>query len=413
MKRVSFGDLFTLNAYWLGLSFMWNSLHVIVLPAVLWHLVPETQKNTYLGLLTFVGLVIAMFLQPVAGALSDRWASRWGRRRPLIFLGTAFDFIFLALLGWAGGLGWLVAGYIGLQLTSNVAHGALQGLLPDRVPSGQLGRASGIKNLMDMAGLVAASLLVGRLLSPEERHPVGVMALVSLILAAGAAITLLGARETPSHESAATSASNVFDSLREVFRVDIRAHGNYWWLIVSRFAFLLSVYGIQTFAQYYVRDVLAAPNPVQLTGDLLAAITLALIAFALAGGWLSDRFGRKRLLIIASGLSAAGCLLMLLARTPTTLLLFGSVLGAGVGLFLTANWALANDLAPVGEAGKFLGLTNLATAGAAAAGRLEGPLIDLLNNAQPGAFWGYTMLFAFGAVCAAVSALLVRRVTEK
>src|SRR5512135_2178524 len=114
MKRISLRDVIFLNAYWVGLSFMWNSLHVIILPAILLHLVPDTQKNTYLGLLTFAGLLIAMLIQPVSGALSDRWVSSWGRRRPLILIGTLFDFAFLAFLGWSGGLGWLALGYIGL-----------------------------------------------------------------------------------------------------------------------------------------------------------------------------------------------------------------------------------------------------------------------------------------------------------
>jgi MFS family permease len=77
---------------------------------------------------------------------------------------------------------------------------------------------------------------------------------------------------------------------------------------------------------------------------------------------------------------------------------------------LTANWALANELAPPAEAGKFLGLTNLATAGAGAIGRLEGPFIDLLNNARPGAWWGYAGLFLAGTVCIGVSALLLTKV---
>ena len=56
MKKVNGRYLFVLNAYWIGLSFMWNSLHVTILPAVLLNYVPETQKNTWLGLLTFFGL---------------------------------------------------------------------------------------------------------------------------------------------------------------------------------------------------------------------------------------------------------------------------------------------------------------------------------------------------------------------
>ncbi len=416
MKPATYRDMLTLNFYWIGLSFMWNSLHVIVLPAVLLHLVPNSQKNTYLGLLTFAGLIIAMIVQPISGALSDHWASPWGRRRPLITLGTAFDFVFLVFLGWAGGIGWLALGYIGLQLSSNIAHGPVQGLLPDQIPAGQLGQASGFKNLMDMTGLIVSSLLVGRLLSPETRHPVGVIGLVAVVLAAGAAVTILGVREKPTNTKGQkrgftgsfTNPLLNFHSINASLRESLRKHTNFWWLIASRFLFLSGVYGIQTFAQYYLRDVLAATNPIKLTGDLLASITLALVIFALAGGWLGDRLGHKKVLLAASFIGAAGCLLLLQVRTPAMLLVYGSVVGVGIGLFLTSNWALANEQAPAAEAGKFLGLTNLATAGAGVFGRLEGPLIDVLNNAHPGAWWGYSMLFITGAVCMLLSAFLLR-----
>lgn len=411
-KKLNLPSILVLQTYWVGLSFMWNSLHVIILPAVLLLMVPETLKNTYLGLLTFVGLIVAMVVQPISGSISDRWVSPWGRRRPLILLGTAFDFVFLAFLAWAGGLGWLALGYIGLQLSSNVAHGPLQGLLPDQVPEEQLGWASGFKNFMDMAGLIVSSLVMGRVYVPGTRHPVVPVGLIMVILAVCAAITILGVRERPSTGGGEVK-NPLASPLREAFSVDWRTHRGYAWLIASRLFFLTAIYGIQTFAQYFVRDVLAADNPVKLTGDLLAAITLSLVIFAVAGGWLGDRFGHKFMSYVASVVGALGCLLLLWARTPTTLLVFGSVLGVGIGLFLTANWALANELAPAAQAGQFLGLTNLATAGAGAIGRLEGPFIDVLNNAWPGAWWGYTGLFILGVVCILVSAILLIRVPHR
>ena len=102
MKKLSLPKLLVLNAYWVGLSFMWNALHPIILPAVLLNYVADAKKNTYLGLLTFLGLVLAMVIQPLSGALSDGWKSRYGRRRPMIVFGTLFDFVFLAVLAWVG-----------------------------------------------------------------------------------------------------------------------------------------------------------------------------------------------------------------------------------------------------------------------------------------------------------------------
>jgi len=409
MRRVSTGYIFLLNAYWVGLSFMWNSLHVIILPAVLLNFVPASLKNSYLGMLTFLGLILALIVQPIAGALSDQWASRWGRRRPLMLIGTTIDFVFLALLGWAGGLWMLFLGYIGLQISSNVAHGPAQGLLPDRVPPEQLGAASGIKNMLDMAGLVISSLIVGRLVPPDVRQPISAIAVVALLLAISATITIGGVREEPTRQQNSQDKRE----FRQVFHIEWRANIGYWWLIVSRFFFLFGIYGIQVFAQYFVRDRLNVPNPVQATGDLMAAIVIALMIFAIGAGWLCDRWGRRIVQALAGGLGIVGTLLLMTVQTPAQLLIYGSVLGAGIGIFLSANWALVNELAPASEAGKFLGLTNLATAGAGAMGRLEGPLIDLLNNARPGEWWGWTMLFTLGAVCILISTLLLVKVPER
>ncbi|MGA9193204.1 MAG: hypothetical protein WBZ24_15870, partial [Anaerolineales bacterium] len=67
---------------------------------------------------------------------------------------------------------------------------------------------------------------------------------------------------------------------------------------------------------------------------------------------------------------------------------------------------------PRGEGGKFLGLTNLATAGAGAISRLAGPGIDLLNAARPGAYLGYAGLFAGAAILALVSLIILRSVPD-
>ena len=409
MRKLSAFQLLVLNAYWVGLSFMWNTIHPIMLPAVLLNYVPDEQKNTYLGLLTFVGLIIAMIVQPITGALSDRWSSRFGRRRPLAVLGTLFDFVFLSVLAWAGGLTWLFIGYVGLQLSSNIAHGPMQGLLPDRVPRNQLGVASSLKTFMDMLSLVLASLLAGRLIDPLTRDPARIMLVVMGLLAVSAATTFLGVMEEPTDAEHSTDRKSLFHQ----FRINVRENAAYWWLIAERLLFLIGIYGVQAFAQYYLQDVLRVPDPPKQTGDLLAALTISLVILVLIGGWLTDRHGAKRILSIGTLIAATGMFLMLFATDMRGLLIFGSVLGAGLGLFLTSNWALANGLAPGDEAGKYLGLTNLATAGAAALARLEGPALDGLNAAWPGAWIGYKGLFIFGALCMVVSLFLLKKIDVK
>jgi MFS family permease len=198
----------------------------------------------------------------------------------------------------------------------------------------------------------------------------------------------------------------------EQFRIDLRAHKSYWWVIGERGVFLLGIFGVQAFVQYYLQDVLRVPDPPRQTGDLLAALTISLVVLVLIGGWLVDKYGAKKILYTGSLLAAAGMLIIMPIRTMSGLLMAGSVLGAGMGLFLTANWALSNKLVPVDQAGKYLGLSNLATAGSGALARLEGPALDWLNGLWPGQWAGYTAMFLFGAVCMILSVILLLPVKE-
>ncbi len=65
-------DYIKITIFGFALTALWQSLHTIVLPLRLLDFVAETEKNTYLGLLTFTGLILAMAVQPIAGAISDR-----------------------------------------------------------------------------------------------------------------------------------------------------------------------------------------------------------------------------------------------------------------------------------------------------------------------------------------------------
>ena len=401
-------DYIAMNVYWFGLAFMWNGLHPIVLPALLLRFVPEPLKNTYLGGMTFVGLILAMVIQPLAGALSDGTRSRWGRRRPWIVAGTLFDLAFLAGMALAAGFWGLAVAYILLQVASNAAHGPAQGIIPDLVPEERHGLASGIKNLFDMGGLVVASLVAGQLMG--DGNSVLAFAVMGGVLAVSALVTILGTPERRAVDSAGTAADH---KLRDLLRVDFQRYPNYTRLIVSRFFILFGIYAVQSFAQYFIRDMLGVPNPAEVTGNLLATIGLALTALVFPAGLLSDRFGRRGLNMFAGALASLGIFLLIFVRSVASLYVFGGIIGMATGIFVSVNWALATDLIPQDEAGKYLGLSNLATAGSAAVARLTGPLIDGLNALRPGAYLGYPALFLLASVSALLGTLLMLRIRKR
>lgn len=408
--RRQWHDDLTLNAYWFGLSFMWNSLHPIVLPVLLLPFVAEEAKNTRYGMLTFVGLIVALVVQPLSGALSDHTRHRMGRRRPWILLGTAVDVVWLLTLALARSYWVIAVGYVLLQFSSNLAHGPAQGLIPDLVPKHRRGIAAGMKNLFDMIGVIAAALVTGRIVGGAVSPSWPAMAAIAIVLLASMTVTLVGARETPATDAGGGRELSVWRQARSILSVDMRAHREYGRLLLSRFLVLLGVFSVQSFALYYFRDALQMEAPARMVGDLMTAVGLAIALSAYPSGALSERWGRKAPSVIACVMAAVGMGLLSITRDTKGILVLGCFIGLGMGTFASVNWAWATDLVPATEAGKYLGLSNLATAGSAATSRLLGPLIDSVNARLPNA--GYSMLFVLASLAAMTGSIVALFIPE-
>ncbi|GAI12945.1 unnamed protein product, partial [marine sediment metagenome] len=129
-----------------------SSLHSIILPLRIADFIPAGKQATYLTLLTVPGLLLAIAVQPIAGAFSDRSGFRWGRRRPFILIGAILTLSFLPGISLAGRLSILFAIYYLLQISSNTALGPYLAFIPDLVPEEKRGLASGVKGLLEIAG---------------------------------------------------------------------------------------------------------------------------------------------------------------------------------------------------------------------------------------------------------------------
>src|ERR1035437_2571756 len=157
-----------LNSYSLGLNISAGSTPVL-LPFLIVMYMPADYKNTYLATIRVVGLAVAMLVQPLAGYLSDRSLSRFGRRRPFIFASAVLNVAFLAVMGAStmfmnspldgffqttfaisAAFAILFLGNILQQISSNIGQGALRGLIPDIVPESQRGFSSGVKSTFEV-----------------------------------------------------------------------------------------------------------------------------------------------------------------------------------------------------------------------------------------------------------------------
>ena len=145
-------------------------------------------------------------------------------------------------------------------------------------------------------------------------------------------------------------------------------------------------------------------------GTLIATVGVSILLISLPAGALSERWGRKKLSLLAFAMTGTGMVLFALSDNLRGIWGAGGLLGLGLGIFSSVNWAWATDLVPATEAGKYLGLSNLATVGAALTSRLFGPVVDLINARFSNA--GYSLVFLLTAVGAILGIIMTLKVPE-
>ena len=388
------------------------------------------------------------------------------------------NIVFLTVILWAARLNptlrWvgvsaallsLIGGIALLQASSNMAQGALQGLIPDVVPEAQRGRASGVKATFELLpilliifigplvdagriGLVIVIIMAGFLITmlinvlfvheePLRIKPAGslrepilrLVGLTILFVATTQGMTWLVRRiglgmagsgaSLPAQVIVVGAAGlaamavailiGVYYGARLGIGPEVKGESSFIWWVINRLMFLAAIGSVQGFAQYYLADVVGVENAATMTSVLLAVVAAFLLPAALGGGYLSDRLGRKRLVGLAGLIAGSGTLPLLVARSMPLVLVSGGVIGLGTGLFMATSWALGTDLVPKRKAGLYLGVSNLAGAGAGIVGAgIGGPLADSFNRLQPGL--GYLVIFGIYAMLFFLSTLTLRRI---
>ena len=159
----------------------------------------------------------------------------------------------------------------------------------------------------------------------------------------------------------------------------------------------------QTYALFFLADKVGLENPVKDLGNMILVVGGAVALSVYPAGWLSDRVGRKPVVMAGAIVAAIGTLWMLTAGTAMEALVIATIVGFSVGTLLSSNWALANDLGTSGREALHMGVVNLSTIGGAAVAKLLGPGVDLLNRTSASSGYsalliGCAALFILGAV---------------
>ncbi len=457
-RLIRWYDYLTFSVYFFGLTTLSQTMGLVT-PLLVQGFVGEAQKATYYGTFRLFTLMVALLAQALMGLLSDRSRFPLGRRRPFVLVGTLVTVILTILIGFNAGMegmaGFWVLFAIGLvqPVFSNMGQAASQAFIPDLVPDEKRGRFSGVKALLEIPlPLILVAFTIGRLVSqgnmwagllvavgvlvitmlltmlvPEKPlqdspAPTDWQPLVRLLAMTGVfTLIILGSGQVVKLISSllrgvtapvtlfivmalfglagmlVAVALGVWLSVRISLGDSAEKNPSFTWWVISRLAFLVGAVNLSTLAIYflqarlgYEREAAAAP-----ASRLILFVGVFILVSTLPAGWLTDRFGEKRMVTIAGLVAVLGTIIALSIPSLPVIYVGGCVIGIAAGLFYTANWALGTLLVPKAEAGRYLGLSNLAGAGAGAVGAyIGGPIADFVTAQVPQVpGFGYVLIF--------------------
>ncbi|MEA2605429.1 MAG: hypothetical protein QOI00_186 [Chloroflexota bacterium] len=405
------GHLVRLSIYWLGLVAVINGVGIILQERIK-TIVPDTGvQYTTLGIVQVVGIVVAIVVQPTVGSISDYTISRFGRRKPYILIGTTLDLVFLVGLATSNTVLAFAAFVTLLQLSSNFAQGPFQGYIPDLVPEAQVGLASAMVGMFTVLGAVIGTafaslgLAIGNFLVPT----------VALGAIEFGTMLLLFFRLDEGPPAKGRHGLRWRSIAALAWGTDILRERSFPLLVASRFFILGGSAFFIVLAVPYLERSLGLTVDGDRAAWLLAISVVAAastVAATVPAARIAQRTGRKRVIYAAAGISAVGLAVAAVAPGPPVAILAAVLFGVGAGSFLSVDWALMTEIIPRASSGRYMGISNVATAtNGVAAVFLGGLIIDAFSRAGVPEL-GPRAVFLLAPFCFAIGALLLRPVIE-
>ena len=408
-------QLVRLSLYWLGLSSIFIGVSQILSGRIQFEeggglFTGKGTEGGTLFALTFMGAIIAALVQPTVGSISDYTISRWGRRKPYIFIGSVLDVVFLYGVATSNSIIAVASFMVLLQISANFAQGPFQGYVPDLVPAKQVGLASALVGLFQVLGN-AVGFGIGSAAVATDNFFLGMMALGALEL-----VTMVSVVWRVNEGKAARhrGGRSWLSVAREAWATDILQEHSFLWLVSSRLFFLMGATMLINLSLFYFAQTFGLDQDEAGGANfpVLAAVILGNVLTVIPAGRISDRVGRKPVIYVACAVAATGMLIVALAPSIPVVIVGATLFGAGSGMFLAVDWALMTDIIPKASSGRYMGISNVATATAGIFSLLTGgKLMDVVNGlASYGD--GPRAAFLLAVAYFALGALLLRPVVE-
>lgn len=332
--------------------------------------------------------ILNVFIQPWAGAKSDRTWNRFGRRKPWIMVGIPIAIVGFTLVPLANTVLAIMVFILITNFGMAIFRSPTVAWLGDLFPAEQRSKANGIINLMGGIGAGVALFGGGYLIDSYGRSSPFIAAALLMVLAGVVVLLLVKEPEKINIQEEDTGGS-VLDNLRAVWQTHDRSG---FYVLLSILFWFMGYEALQTGLSSFA--VFSLGLSAGRASMFVTFFALSFILFAVPSGLIGTRFGRRNTIIVGVvGMAFFMALGFLIVREP---------IGFGIILVLSGIfWALINinslplvyDYGDESQIGAYTGLYYFASQSAAILGPVSsGFIVDMLGN-QYRWLWVFSLVF--------------------
>ena len=340
--------------------------------------IPKILKYTFglgetaTGAVMAMDNVLALFLLPLFGSLSDKTDTRIGKRMPYIITGTvlsiAFLYILIAVARNSGNLLIFIGVLLLLLISMGIFRSPAVSLMPDLTPAPVRSSANAIINLMGTLGgiyvLVMTKVLLKEAANPAETNYMPFTISVILCMAIGIGILVFTIKENVikkkiKEEGGLFSLGEELEeegsSFREKTTVSKEVEKSLLFLLMSVFLWYTAYNAVTTAFSRFVVEVWDLRDGAYATCLLVATVaaTLSYVPIAIISG----KIGRKKTILIGIVIMATGYITAGMFHSFSFFINICFVLvGIGWASINVNSYPMVVEMCKAGDIGKFTGM---------------------------------------------------------
>jgi MFS family permease len=383
--------MIALGVGWFGFEIFW-AFHTGLMPLFLRDF---TESKFTISLVISLDGLAGCVVPPAVGYLSARSFTRFGRRRPFIFLGFLGVLLCLLALPRATGFGIaaLLSGW--MYFSVRFAETPYLSLLPDITPPEQRSTASGVMHLLGTLGLIGCFVVSSEL---WDEHQDEVFLLVALGSFGFVLLAIALIQEPVGEEAETASTPGPLFYLRSIAK-ETRALR----FFAAQFSWWIGFAMGSSFATLFVVEELREPQGQSFL--VLAVFSVVAALFMVPLGMLGDRFGRRGVLSCLVAAWAASQIVVGFSQNLTHALLTVGISAIPFAGVMAVGLAYMLDLVPRKRTAEFVGFSVISVAAAQIVGPLiGGKLIDVL---------GYRSIFPAAAAVMILGLTILQSVSAR